>query len=466
MIFTLSTKQILLRSTIVALLSPTSYLLSTANQAATLAHEIDTDDRNDLYEKNHEISERALLGENRTLTQKEEQKYPWIPEHSGSSWPERIIGGSNVPANTYPWFARGTYNNHRDWWGCAGSLVTSEFVLSAAHCYWDLDGGFQIGALCSPYKDGKNCNQKIERFDIAEVFQHPKFDKATDLDADFSLIRLKGVSSIDPVRMDMNDLSGSYDGGEPLWPSGFGETGDGSVNRLKHVKVPYVTNTVCKKKYGSDKITSMMMCAGDVKNGGIDSCQGDSGGPLFDRQANTLVGVVSWGYGCALEDYPGVYSRISDQWDSWIKPTICKNSKRSNPDFCSSTPSPPSPSPPSPSSGSDGSNKCKSNENELIVEVLTDDFGDETSWMMKMRNSAGRFRPYLYGGWDEDYSDNTLHREEYCVPKNKCFKFKIFDAHGDGLNGKAYYSLIKNGYIEHTSTFDNKRVETYTFGKC
>jgi len=455
-----------------------------------MAHEIDTDtDYNDLYGNNHEISARGLRGENRTLTQKEEQKYPWIPEHSGSSWPERIIGGSNVPANTYPFFARGTYNNHQDWWGCAGSLVTSEFVLSAAHCFWDVDGGFQIGALCSPYKDGKNCNQKIERFDIAEVFDHPKFDKATNLDADFSLIRLKGESSIDPVRMDMNDLSGSYDGGEPLWPSGFGETGDGSVNRLKHVKVPYVTNAVCKKKYGSDKITSKMMCAGDVKNGGIDSCQGDSGGPLFDRQANTLVGVVSWGYGCALADYPGVYSRISDQWDSWIKPTICKNSKRSKPDFCSSTPSAPSapsppstpsgptkPSPPSfpsspspspsPSSGSGGNNNCKSDEDEFIVELLTDDFGDETTWMMKMRNSAGRFRPYLYGGWDVEYSDNTLHEEKYCVPKNKCFKFMMFDAHGDGLNGNAYYSLIKNGYIEHTSTFDNKRVEKTTFGKC
>ena len=58
-------------------------------------------------------------------------EYPWIPKHFGSSWPERIIGGSNVGPETYPWFARGTYNNHKNWWGCAGSLVTPEFVLSA-----------------------------------------------------------------------------------------------------------------------------------------------------------------------------------------------------------------------------------------------------------------------------------------------------------------------------------------------
>merc|ERR1712038_2208104 len=257
-----------------------------------------------------------------------------------------------------------------------------------------------------------------------------------------------------------------YDGGEPLWPSGFGETGSGYVNRLKHVSVPYVPNSVCKEKYGSDAISSAMMCAGDLKNGGEDSCQGDSGGPLFDATSNTLVGVVSWGNGCALKNFPGVYSRISNQWDSWIKPTICNNSK-TKPDFCFSspsapssptTPSPPSPSAPSPPSG--GSDFiCKSNEDNFMVEILTDDNGDETTWMMKKRNPAGRFRPYLYGG-------NTLHKEKYCIPKNQCFKFMIFDAHGTGLAGEAYYSLTMNDKLLKISTFDNKRVEKYTFGDC
>merc|ERR1711937_399572 len=128
---------------------------------------------------------------------------------------------------------------------------------------------------------------------------------------------------------------------------------------------------------GYGEITDAMMCAGDTSDGGEDACQGDSGGPLYDKNADTLVGVTSWGIGCALEDYPGVYSRISDQWESWIKPTICDNHSSPKPDFCSSDPTPPSPTPPSPTPPT---NPCGADEDMFRFRMKTDDYGEDITW--------------------------------------------------------------------------------------
>ncbi len=119
---------------------------------------------------------------------------------------------------------------------------------------------------------------------------------------------------------------------------GFGNTNPNSggyyPDNLYHVELAYVSQATCNSNYGGG-ILSSMMCASDP---GQDSCQGDSGGPLYDANTNvkTLVGVVSWGNGCAQTGYPGVYSRIANQW-TWIKTTICADHSSPKPDFCGSS---------------------------------------------------------------------------------------------------------------------------------
>lgn len=58
-----------------------------------------------------------------------------------------------------------------------------------------------------------------------------------------------------------------------------------------------------------------MICVGILDEGGKDACQGDSGGPLYLNKI--LVGIVSWGSGCADEYYPGVTTKVS-AFTNWI----------------------------------------------------------------------------------------------------------------------------------------------------
>jgi secreted trypsin-like serine protease len=102
---------------------------------------------------------------------------------------------------------------------------------------------------------------------------------------------------------------------------GFGAVKENGAQSktLREVTVQRVSDSACKQDYGSAFYSTTQWCAG-VPGGGKDSCQGDSGGPIF--QGNILCGIVSWGYGCAQANYPGVYSKVSAEL-AWIKKNIC-----------------------------------------------------------------------------------------------------------------------------------------------
>ena len=73
-----------------------------------------------------------------------------------------------------------------------------------------------------------------------------------------------------------------------------------------------VSNAECRKVYSGKMVTKNMFCA--TSDEGVDTCQGDSGGPFMCKNKHSglweISGITSWGRGCSIDGYPGVYTNV------------------------------------------------------------------------------------------------------------------------------------------------------------
>ena len=238
----------------------------------------------------------------------------------------KIVGGDEVdPPGKYSFMTRA--------FACGASLVAPNVLLCAAHCK-----GFVTRVEIGRHDLNKN-TMDYETFNIIEEVPHPNYNRKT-IDYDYMMLRLDGSSTFEPVELDNGEIL-LKDGSEAI-VMGWGTTSSGGTTSsvLREVAVDVYSQQNCQNTYGRVDITSRMVCAG---RSGKDSCQGDSGGPIIDKVSGKQIGVVSWGYGCAFANYPGVYAKVQDQigWinyyiDLWAPPTSAPTASPTS----SPTPSP------------------------------------------------------------------------------------------------------------------------------
>ena len=234
-----------------------------------------------------------------------------------------IIGGSQTASGAYPFFtAAGEYSYYL----CGASLIHTDIVMTAAHCN---DGTFTDDGVLIGLEDWDKVGDAIKR-DVALEIPHPDYDDDT-AENDIMLLKLsQPVTNVQPVKWASSPSAPSS--GATLTVMGFGTTSEGgdSSDVLLEVDVAAVDDNTCVKQYDDEVFPDVMFCA-TVRDFSKDSCQGDSGGPIID-QNGIQVGIVSWGYGCAQKNYPGVYTRVG-YYDDWIKSKICEYSS-SPPEYC------------------------------------------------------------------------------------------------------------------------------------
>ncbi|NXD23584.1 ACRO protein, partial [Spelaeornis formosus] len=237
----------------------------------------------------------------------------------------RVVGGRNAETGAWPWLVS-IQDSSTGGTGhlCGGSLISTQWVLTAAHCFADSRNISTMRLLIGVTQltePGPGAEVRL----IKRLLVHEEYSP-TDQRNDIALLELNEPVQCSPhiqlvcvpdATLDVAELDTCY-------VAGWGATtarAQISSDVLQEAEVLLIDVEICNSsKWYSGDIHDHNLCAG-YPEGGIDTCQGDSGGPLMCKDNSSdifwVVGVTSWGRGCARAQRPGVYTSVQHFHD-WI----------------------------------------------------------------------------------------------------------------------------------------------------
>lgn len=227
----------------------------------------------------------------------------------------RVYGGRNATIEEFPYQVSLEYFMG---FRCGGSIITHYHVITGAHCIPESE---KLHKYLRVRAGATFIGQKGSLHNVAKAYTHEKHysDEFDNPKYDVALLKVKEKIVFGKTRQPI-PLFGrkeEFEVGSLATVTGWGKTETGYPKQLQTVEVPLINTKVCDYLFSREfnGLKEGEICAGYVGIGKKDACNGDSGGPLVLK--GRLIGIVSYGNGCALPDYPGVYTEIAYYRD-WI----------------------------------------------------------------------------------------------------------------------------------------------------
>jgi len=231
---------------------------------------------------------------------------------------ERIVGGAEATPHSYPWMAALFID---DAWFCGGTLISDEWVLTAAHCTTD---AHTARVLLGAHNVREAQEEGRVEMISTDIITHEKYN-SFNLHNDIGLIHLpEKVNFTDilkPVCLPSHSEEDERWAGEDCQASGWGKPSDSADSIspvLREVTVDTITNLICALQFPTIINHNIICISG---HDGKSTCNGDSGGPLHLVQDGVYkqIGITSFGssMGCEIGSHAG-FTRPTSFLD-WIE---------------------------------------------------------------------------------------------------------------------------------------------------
>ncbi|XP_072324301.1 chymotrypsin-like elastase family member 2A [Scyliorhinus torazame] len=244
----------------------------------------------------------------------------------------RVVAGQEARPHSWPWQAslQFAYEHDPDFFQhmCGGSLISTNWVMTAAHCIVDVPGRFAV--VLGEHNLERKGNEYLRHIQL--IITHPRWNPLVLEDGnDIALLRMAqpAYATTDVQIAALPTLNEILPNGYPCYITGWGLTQPFGLPSptLQEALLSVVDHATCTSPYWwSYMVTENMVCAGG--DGVMAGCQGDSGGPLNcqnDAGLWVIHGIVSFGpIYCVMDKKPTVFTRVSAYTD-WVYQTMEQN---------------------------------------------------------------------------------------------------------------------------------------------